>query len=72
MADKMDSFLQDLVDLREKYPMVYIEAWTPVDFDVDWNSEQAEHMASRLYDRFDANYGTNWDDIHDAKQATSA
>jgi hypothetical protein len=61
-------FLKDLGKLRKKYPMVYLEAWTPLDFRTPWDSEQSLSVAETLYDAFDANLGTNWDLIEEAKK----
>ena len=67
-----DSFYNDLETLRKKYPMVYIEAWTPEDFSMnsgdDWNRIEHIDAAAKLYDTFDANFGTNWDRVRDAAE----
>jgi hypothetical protein len=67
------AFHGDLQALRAKYPMVYVECWTPDDFVVDedgnspdivdWNHPLHETTADNLYRHFDANYGTNWDRV---------
>lgn len=68
------TFHDDLQALREKYPMTYIEAWTPDDFvfdpdsdttpaPVDWNHPFHEITADNLRRHFDAEIGTNWDRI---------
>lgn len=68
------TFYKDLDKLREKYPMCYIEAWTPEDFvrsldgedeeyedtKLNWNDPNYISISNELYDGFDANYGTNW------------
>lgn len=64
-------FYSDLRAFREKYPMVYLEAWTPDDFlfyegdtdgapPVDWNHPFHEITADNLRRHFDAEIGTNW------------
>lgn len=68
------TFHTDLQALRAKYPMVYLEAWTPDDFvvyedgdgspePVDWNDPAHLTTADNLDRHFDANYGTNWDRV---------
>jgi hypothetical protein len=68
------TFHADIQALREKYPMVYLEAWTPDDFvvdegrnqppkPVDWNHHLHEITADNLNRHFDAEIGTNWDRI---------
>lgn len=66
------TFHDDLQALRKKYPMVYIEAWTPEDFvdaddepAVDWNHPFHEITADNLRRHFDAEIGTNWDRIRE-------
>jgi hypothetical protein len=67
----MNEFYEDLVKFQEKYPMCYIEAWTPEDFafmkskidktekyELNWNTWN--FVAEKLYETFDANQGTNW------------
>ena len=72
-----DTFYEDLKVFRAKYPMVYLEAWTPEDFSVDedgdaspdpvdWNDPAHIATADNLDHYFDANYGTNWDRVRDA------
>jgi hypothetical protein len=68
-----ETFHDDFQALRAKYPMVYLEAWTPDDFvvdedgnspdTVDWNHPLHETTADNLHRHFDANYGTNWDRV---------
>ena len=70
------AFYKDLEKLQKKYPMVYIENWTPVDFAtdaegneperVDWNDPLWRDVALRLRQELDASYGTNWDRIQQA------
>jgi len=65
-----DTFYDDLKKFRAKYPMCYIEAWTPEDFDRDENGGEVENsnwelrlwnrIAARLGFEFDAEVGTNW------------
>jgi hypothetical protein len=67
------TFHNDIQALRAKYPMVYLEAWTPDDFvvdedgnspaPVDWNHPFHEITADNLHRHFDAEIGTNWDRI---------
>jgi hypothetical protein len=78
----MKEFYQKLQDLQKKYPMCYIEAWTPEDYistdvdydndedseEADWEDEKHTSTANRLYKYFDANYGTNWERIRDCKK----
>jgi hypothetical protein len=65
-------FFDELTIFRNKFPMVYIEAWTPGDFvpdpedTVDWDDECYIAVADQLYDNFDANVGTNWFGIQEA------
>jgi hypothetical protein len=77
----MKKFYKDLKDLQAKYPMCYIEAWTPEDYDSvdadfdddekevesDWKDQDHIGTTNSLYDSFDANYGTNWDRIRESK-----
>lgn len=72
--NEMD-FYTELKAFCDKFPMCYIEAWTPEDFatmkykdklsdedtlDLYWNEGEWIEIAERLYDSFDANQGTNW------------
>jgi hypothetical protein len=73
----MKKFYEELKALQEKYPMCYIEAWTPEDYvsadadydedsdpeETDWNELNHVLTTNSLYNNFDANYGTNWDRI---------
>ena len=77
----MKNFYKELKALQSKYPMCYIEAWTPEDYDsvdadydddkeieeADWNDQDHIGTTNALYDSFDANIGTNWDRIRDSK-----
>lgn len=69
MSKQTSTFHDDLMALREKYPMVYLEAWTPNDFVdapvVDWNHPFHETTVDNLYRHFDAEIGTNWDRIRE-------
>ncbi len=71
----MSDFYDELRVLSEKYPMCYIEAWTPEDYfmmkhkdqniediqdKLNWNDEEWVQVSEKLYDTFDANHGTNW------------
>jgi|688.fasta_scaffold1535830_2 hypothetical protein len=71
------TFHTDFQALRAKYPMVYLEAWTPDDFvvdedgngspePVDWNDSAHIATADNLDRHFDAEYGTNWERVRDA------
>jgi hypothetical protein len=76
-TNQMKEFYQDLKALQEKYPMCYVEAWTPEDYvstdvdydedsdpeETDWNELKHVLTTNSLYNNFDANYGTNWDRI---------
>ena len=64
------SFFSDLTKLRDKYPMCYVEAWTPDDFNTEWASHDSEAIASVLCHRFDAEYGTSWNSVESAKEET--
>jgi hypothetical protein len=78
---QMKNFYKDLKDLQAKYPMCYIEAWTPEDYDSvdadydddekevesDWKDQDHIGTTNSLYNSFDANYGTNWDRIRESK-----
>lgn len=70
------SFRKDLDKLRAKYPMCYIEAWTPIDFACartaemnveeikpDWKNPINEQIVDGLENGFDANDGTYWERI---------
>ena len=61
-------FIRDLRALRAKYPQCYIEAWTPGDYEMDWDNPSAIAVSERLYYDFDASVGTNWETV----QAASA
>ena len=77
----MKNFYKELKAMQEKYPMCYIEAWTPEDYDsvdadydndeveteADWNDQDHIGTTTSLYNSFDANYGTNWDRIRESK-----
>lgn len=76
------TFLEDLKQLRKRYPMVYFETWTPDDFqtalqgstedaegDADWTDGFHIETADTLQLRFDASLGTNWDRIRDAQES---
>lgn len=62
--------------------MCYIEAWTPEDYEsadadydederdessVGWDNDINYAITARLYRRFDANNGTNWERIRGCK-----
>lgn len=80
---QMKNFYKELRAMQKKYPMCYIEAWTPEDYDsvdanydeddpdpesnTDWNLDEHHDTASKLYKYFDANYGTNWERIRECK-----
>jgi hypothetical protein len=65
-----DTFHDDLKAFRARYPMCYVEAWTPDDFDrdddggerenVDWGTRLWKRVAARLDFEFDAEVGTHW------------
>jgi hypothetical protein len=62
------TFHQDLQALRAKYPMVYVEVWTPEDFvvdelSVDWNHPFHETTVDNLHRHFDPEIGTNWERV---------
>jgi hypothetical protein len=77
----MKKFYEELKALQQKYPMCYIEAWTPEDYvstDVDYDNDEdleeanwngLDHVltTNKLYNSFNANYGTNWDRIKNSK-----
>lgn len=66
--------MQDFLALRAKYRDVFLQAWTPADFNsigckCRWNSNLAMSMVDELEDAFDAEHGTNWYQLklaHDA------
>jgi hypothetical protein len=77
----MKSFYDDLRAFQQKYPMVYVEAWTPEDFvfaaegDHDeavqlspdqWADPGHVLTANALAEGFDANHGTFWDRVREA------
>ena len=64
------SFHKDLQAFRKKYPMVYVEVWTPSDYDAsqgisstNWDDPAHIDTTQRLTRHFDASIGTNWDRI---------
>ena len=72
-----DTFYEDFKAFQAKYPMVYLEAWTPEDFSVDEDGDASPdpvhrnnpvHIttADNLDRYFDAEFGTNWDRVRDA------
>lgn len=79
----MKDFYKELRDFQAKYPMCYVEAWTPEDYDsvdadyndedpepksyTDWNKDVHCDTTSKLYKYFDANYGTSWERIRECK-----
>ena len=65
---QQEIFREALDKLRKKFPMCYIEAWTPEDFQTEWNSDDSLRVAGALEDGFDANIGTHWDRIAAEKQ----
>lgn len=77
-----EAFWTDLRELEKKYPMCYIEAWTPDDFDctegdiddkdTDWQSPLWPAVVRHLGKGFDANCGTNWDRIAYSKKVVLA
>lgn len=72
-TDPSLTFYGALKELKSRYPMCYLEAWTPEDFcldenneakdDIDWSERRWKRMASRLGHEFDASIGTNWDRV---------
>ena len=78
-AARTPSFFEDLETLRRKWPMVYVEVWTPDDFDeavsmrsgedearpADWGDPKHLETARRLDKRFDAEAGTFWERVAD-------
>ena len=77
MKSNNKDFQKDLAALRQKYPMCYVEAWTPEDFCseavtgkeclvFDWYDPAHELTAEILYESFDANLGTCWASVEDA------
>jgi len=74
MKNPKKTFYDDLETLRKKYPMVYFEAWTPDDFEVDskvdWNDSRHVETVDELNHTFDANFGTNWDRVRDARECS--
>jgi hypothetical protein len=77
------TFWKDLQAFRAKYPMTYIEAWTPDDFefteqvsipiekiDADWFADKHIGTVEYLTDTFNANLGTSWDSIQNAIKLT--
>lgn len=73
-------FFKALKKLQDKFPMVYVETWTPSDFnvnnagdevgDTDWNDPKWSSVAFRLRRNFDAEIGTNWDTVAAAAELT--
>lgn len=70
------SFRTDLRKFRAKYPMCYIEAWTPNDFacaqtaemnveeiKANWQNPENISIVQKLEHGFDANDGTYWERI---------
>jgi len=73
-SDRLQSgFFEELKALRAKYPMVYLEVWTPQDFDsvlqdedekdADWTDPVHVNTAGMLEHHCDPSIGTNWDRI---------
>jgi hypothetical protein len=69
------AFWNDLKEFQAKYPMCYIESWTPGDFvstsgqdtcGANWNAQKHITTAGSLSHHFDAEYGTNWERIRNA------
>ena len=52
-----DEFYKDLVSFREKYPMVYVEIWTPDDF-----IEASQDEDQRLSHGGDEGKPVDWND----------
>lgn len=73
-----DAFVADLCAFRQKYPMVYIEAWTPTDFELsvaligdpedieEWDCPKHLLIVDFINKNFSASRGTNWDALADA------
>ena len=77
----MESFMSDIRWLQHKYPMVYVEAWTPDDFvfaahddddaeltthsSREWKKPKHAAVAQKLAREFDANEGTNWERLRE-------
>lgn len=69
------AFFLDLEALKDKYPMCYIESWTPGDFDSivkkassSWLRTKHVETANKLGHNFDAGLGTNWDRVFEAAE----
>lgn len=60
-------FLERLKEFRDEFPMCYIEAWTPQDFEqsvmASVDDEQCLVVADELYQCFDAHIGTQWSTV---------
>jgi hypothetical protein len=70
-------YRKDLAALRERYPMCYLESWTPDEFDAvaeredsvlaDWFDPKHLQTAENLLRSFDPMEGTNWETIDHAQ-----
>jgi hypothetical protein len=68
-------YIKDLIAFRERYPMCYIESWTPDEWQEfigeedtipDWTARRHTDVVRELYGGFDPMYGTNWETIDHA------
>ena len=64
------NFLEELEEFRNRWPMVYVEAWNPEDFEPGslWEKPGHVEIAERLYENHDAGTGTNWDTLNYVQQ----
>jgi hypothetical protein len=79
-SEEMKKFMSDYNELRDKYPMVAFDAWTPVDYayiiadikgeeeptDINWNDDSHVTIARTLMDEYDADSGLNNDSIRES------
>jgi len=58
-------FYNKLNELKEEYPEVYIEAFTPDDFNLAWDIDYDRccDLVAILYKDFDENWRKNWDRV---------
>jgi hypothetical protein len=73
MKDKPDSFDKDLQALKDKYPMVWIDAVTPEDVfsycdgaPDNWNDPLYVEVTQRIQSKFDSEFGLSIIDVQEA------
>jgi len=78
-SEAMKQFMSDYNELRDKYPMVAFDAWTPIDYayiiadingneeptEIKWDDELYGRIADTLMIQYDADSGLNNDLVKD-------